>query len=46
MTGDQHAQLSRRFKVNMRQISLAHKNKLSSRFQEIDRRYICKKTKD
>jgi len=43
---DQHSSLCRRFKFNTRAISLSHKNKLSARFQEIDRRYICKKTKD
>lgn len=38
--------LLRRFKINLRLISPSHKNKISTRFQEIDRLYVCKKTKE
>ena len=38
--------LLRRFKINLRLISQAHKNKLSTRFQEVDRLYVCRKTKE
>ena len=38
--------LLRRFKINLRLISLSHKNKLSTRFQEVDRLFVCRKTKE
>lgn len=36
----------RRFKINLRTISQSHKNKLSDRFQDIDRQFVCRKTKE
>lgn len=38
--------LLRRFKINLRLISQSHKNKISNRFQEIDRLFVCRKTKE
>lgn len=35
----------RRFGINVRAISAAHKNKLSTRFAEVDRLFVCRKTK-
>eukprot|EP00347_Sterkiella_histriomuscorum_P011359 403372754 len=40
------SQQNRRFKINMRLISESHKNKLSMRFQEIDRQFVCFKNKE
>ena len=38
--------LLRRFKINLRLISASHKNKLSTRFGEVDRLYVCRKSKE
>lgn len=38
--------LSKRFKINMKVISSSTKNKLSTRFQDIDRLFVCRKTKE
>ena len=38
--------LTRRFKLDLRQISQAYRNKLSVRLHEIDRQYVCRKTKE
>ena len=38
--------LTRRFLLDMRQISTAHRNKMSARLHEIDRQYVCRKTKE
>ena len=47
MTHDHRVpRLNRRFKLDMRQISTSHRNKLSTRLHEIDRQYVCRKTKE
>ena len=38
--------ISRRFKINLRAVSQSSKNKLSTRFQDIDRLFVCRKTKE
>lgn len=35
----------RRFGINVRSIAAAHKNKLSTRFAEVDRLFVCRKSK-
>lgn len=45
-SGTNAPNLLRRFKINLRLISQSHKNKISTRFQEIDRLYVCRKTKE
>lgn len=37
---------SRRFKINLKSLCNSGKNKLSSRFQEVDRLFVCRKTKE
>ena len=38
--------LLRPFKINLRLISQSHKNKVCTRLQEVDRLYVCRKTKE
>ena len=38
--------LLRRFKINLRMIAPSFRNKLSARFSEIDRTFVCRRTKD
>lgn len=44
-TKDLQPNLTRRFLIPMRHISQSYRQKLSTRFHELDRLYICQKSK-